>query len=48
MNFSYPKKFGRKLRGEILKIEEGNLEDFSLKIAVKLQGFCKLLNFSSL
>ena len=30
------KKFDRKFRGEILKIEERNLEDFHLKFAVKL------------
>jgi hypothetical protein len=47
-NFGYPKRFDRKFRGEILKIERGNLEDFSLKFAVKLWGIYKPLKFSGL
>ena len=41
-------RFDRKFRGEILKIERGNLEDFSLKFAVKLWGIYKPLKFSGL
>ncbi len=41
-------KDDRKFRGEILKIERRDLEDFSLKFAVKLGGVCKPLKFSGL
>ena len=41
-------KDDRKFRGEILKIERRDLEDFSSKFAVKLRGICKLLKFSGL
>jgi hypothetical protein len=47
-NFSPPEKFDRKFRGEILKIKEGNLEDFSLKFAVKFRPIHKPLKFSNL
>ena len=42
------KKFDRKFRGEILKIEERNLEDFPPKFAVKLQLILNLLIINTL
>jgi hypothetical protein len=46
--FASPKKFDRKFRGEILKFEVGNLEDYSPKIAGKPQAACKPQNFNRL
>ena len=46
--FGHPKRFDRKLRGEILKIERRNLEDFTLKFAVKPGPIYKPLKFSDL
>ena len=46
--FASPKKFGRKFRGEILKFEVRNLEDYSPKFAVKPHVACKPLNFNRL
>ncbi len=43
MLFAYPKEFDSKFRGEIFKISILNLQDFSPKIAVKLQPFLNLL-----
>ena len=47
-DFWLPKRFDRKFRGEILKIERRKLQDFSPKFAVKLQEICKPLKFSDL
>ena len=41
-------KFDRKLRGEILKIERREIEDFTWKFAVKLRAVCKRLIFNDL
>ena len=46
--FGLPKKLDRKFRGEILKIERRNLEDFPPKFAVKLWSIFKLLIINDL
>ena len=43
-----PLGFDRKFRGEILKIERRNLEDFPPKFAVKLLGLFKPLIINTL
>ena len=46
--FGHPQKFDCEFQGEILKIEKGNLEDFTPKNTVKPRAIFKTLIFNGL